>query len=131
MLWSVQYNDNKLNNKGDYVKNLIQIQLDENTVIYIEASNEHTTSADDDVFIPASSQRHIINKASDYFNKSLDKIKRVCSSISNSFIDIDNPPNEFEISFSVKFGADAGIIISSVSAEATFNVKMKWGKERE
>ena len=39
-------------------------------------------------------------------------------------------PDELELEFGIKFAADAGIIISSISSEANLTVKMKWNKEQ-
>ena len=48
--------------------------------------------------------------------------------ITNSMKNLDIKPNEFEVEFGVKFAADAGIIISSVSSEASIKVTLKWVK---
>ena len=44
---------------------------------------------------------------------------------------IKNISDEVEVEFSVKLSADAGIVISSVSTEASITVKLKWSKEKE
>ena len=103
---------------------LISIQLDDETKIYLETVD---ILADDGdlLFEQASAGGKIIDKTKEYLDEVLSQVKTFSNSISES---IRNVSDEVEVEFSVKFAADAGIIISSLSTEASIAVKLKWNK---
>jgi hypothetical protein len=51
-------------------------------------------------------------------------IKTVVDSIGKSEL----APHELEVEFGVKFSADAGVIISKISGEASISIKASWKK---
>jgi hypothetical protein len=101
---------------------LIGLQLDDETKIYLETSGVLTNDGDP-LFEKVSSGEKIIDKTKGYWDKILTQVKTFSSSISES---IRNISDEVEVEFSIKLAADAGIIISSVSTEASITVKLKW-----
>jgi hypothetical protein len=110
------------------MSNLIEVTLDENSKIYLEVSQESIKKSDGQFVPVASSGEKVIQKAKDYLDDNLNKIKVFSSSIANSIKSLDFAPNELEVEFGVKFAADAGIIISSISSEANITIKLKWSK---
>ena len=80
--------------------NFIEVKLDDNTKIYLETAKEDIKKNKNEAFVPIANYGKIES--------------------------LDAAPDEFEVSFSVKFSADAGIIISSVSSGASITVKLKW-----
>jgi hypothetical protein len=106
------------------VPKLIQVPLDEQTTIFLETSDV-LTGESDPMFAPASGSK-IIAKTKGYLDDVLFQVKLFSSSIADS---IRNISDEVEVEFSVKLAADAGIVISSVSTEASITVKLKWNKE--
>lgn len=105
--------------------NFIEVKLDDNTKIYLETAKED---------IKKNKTKHLYQllimensrKSKEFLDNSFAQIKAFSSGIVNSIKSLDAAPDEFEVSFSVKFSADAGIIISSVSSEASITVKLKW-----
>lgn len=105
---------------------LIQIPLDDNTKIYLETSDIFI-GEQDPMFAPASGCK-ILEKTKSYMDDVLLQVKMFSSQIADS---IRNVSDEVEVEFSVKLTADSGIVISSVSTEASITVKLKWSKEKE
>ena len=103
---------------------LISVQLDKDTKIYLETA-DICTSKKDPMLEEAGAGDWVIDKTKEYFDKVLSQIKVFSSSIADS---IKNISEEVEVEFSVKLAADAGIVISSVSTEASITVKLKWEK---
>ena len=112
--------------------NLIAVPLDEKTTIYIEAANNDIDRSGS-MFVNAASGAggNVIKKAAEYFDDKMCQIKAFASSIAKSIESIDCKPDEFEVGFAVKFGAEAGVIISSVSSEANITIKLKWSKKKD
>lgn len=105
---------------------LIQIPLDETSDIFIETCDV-STSDYDPMFEPASGT-DILSKSKEYLDSLSSQIKTFSTEISSSIRGI---ADEVELEFSIKVGADSGIIISSVSTEATMTVTLKWHKDKE
>ena len=81
----------------------------------------------DPLFEEAGASDWVIDKTKEYFDKVLSQIKVFSSSVADS---IKNISDEVEVEFSVKLAADAGVVISSVSTEASITVKLKWEKPK-
>ena len=108
--------------------NFIEITLDENTKIYLESAKEDIKIGDDALLVPIASNGRIIQKTKEYLDDSFNQITTFSSNIAESIKKLDITPDEFEVEFAVKFSTDAGIIISSVSSEASITIKLKWTK---
>lgn len=106
------------------MNNLIEITLDDGRTFFIESYER--ASDEDSAVVLASSKKTIVRKAKDYLTDSVDQIKAFASVLSNSILDSVWCPDEFELEFSVKFSADAGIIISKINTEANIGVKLIW-----
>ena len=108
------------------MKSLIEIPLDNGKNLYIETVifNENNDSS----LVQATSSQKVIRKAKDYLSDSIEQIKWFADSISNSILDSNFCPDEFELGFAIKFSADASIIISTINTEANISVNLKWKK---
>ncbi len=98
-------------------KYLIEYKMENDAVIYIEASDARgieLVSNDDNIF--STSQR---------FEQALNHIKPVADALFGAFGELNNP-KEVNLEFGVKFSAKAGVIFASADSEATFKVSLKW-----
>lgn len=111
------------------MNSLIEIPMDNGKNLYIETiiSSENSDSA----LVQATSPKKILKKSKDFLSDSIEQIKWFANSISNSIIDSDLCPDEFELGFSVKISADASIIVSTINTEANISVRLKWKKHNE
>lgn len=66
----------------------------------------------------------IVKTTKEKFEKSLDAVKYVGQMISEKLKDLKQQKTEVE--FGIKLNADANVIISSVSTEVNFKVKLIW-----
>ena len=105
---------------------LIGVQLDNETKIYLETTDVHTTKKDP-MLEEAGAGEWVIDKTKEYLDKVLHQVKVFSINIADS---IRNISDEVEVAFSVKLAADASIVVSSVSTEATITVKLKWNKAK-
>lgn len=110
------------------MSNFIEVQLDDNTKIYLETAKDEIKKGDGGLFAPVASSGRVIEKAKDFLDSSFNQIKVFANGIADSIKNLDTAPDEIEVEFAVKFSADAGVIISSVSSEASITVKLKWTK---
>lgn len=110
------------------MSNFIEVHLDDNTTVYLETAKNDMQKAEDGLFTPVASNGRIIEKTKDFLDATFNQIKTFSNEIANTISNIDVTPDEFEVEFGVKFSADAGIIISSISSEASITVKLKWVK---
>lgn len=109
---------------GLIMDKLISVQLDDETTIYLETADVCTIMKDP-MFEEAGAGERILEKTKEYLDKVLSQVRVFSSNVADS---IKNISDEVEVDFSVKFASDAGIVISSVSTEASITVKLKWVK---
>ena len=107
---------------------LIEVTLDENTKIYLETVQDLDVKKGQ--FQPVGNTSGVIKKANDYFEGSLHQIKSFANKVASSVKDLDASPDEVELEFSVKFAAEAGVIISSLNSEASVKIKLKWSNTK-
>lgn len=110
-------------------QNLIEISMDNSTKLYIEVADAPFFDGSDPLLVPVASGEKVTKKAKDFLEDSLTQIKNFSNGIAEAIKAADIQPDEFELAFGIKFSADAGIIISSISSEANLTVKMKWNKD--
>jgi hypothetical protein len=94
----------------------------------LEATKDDILSGDEVLFSQVDSSGQVVQKTKSFLDDALGQIKAFSNGIANSIKSIDAKPDEFEVTFAVKFSANAGVIISSVSSEASISVKLKWKK---
>lgn len=68
----------------------------------------------------------VLYKAKVSFEAAMDNIKPVAETLIGKLKNIAVPPKEIGIEFGIKVSAEAGAIISAISAEANFTVTLKW-----
>lgn len=117
--------------RDGFMADYIALQLDDNTQIYIETtdSSESLTVSEgpwDEGVTSASDAKRIIHRTKDYFDAAMDQVKIFSRGVIEQFKDVEHGPNEIEVEFSVKFGIDAGAIITSVSSESSLTFHLKW-----
>lgn len=108
--------------------NLIEVAMADNSKLYIETSGLMPPGSEDPVLVPAASMDDPIKRTAEQLKKSFTHIKDFSDSIAASIQSSAVCPQEFELEFGVKFAADAGIVISSLSSEANIKIRMKWTK---
>jgi NTP-dependent ternary system trypsin peptidase co-occuring protein len=73
-----------------------------------------------------------IVKAKETLEEALNNVLPVTQSIVEKLRSIGNTPDEIEINFGVKLSTAAGAVIAAASAEANFDVTVRWtGKKEE
>jgi len=107
---------------------LIEITLDDNSKIYLEAVSENMGMEEEGLFANRIPEGRIIQKTKSFLDGTFNQIKAFSSNLAESFKSLEYCPDEIEVDFAVKFSADAGVIISSISSEASITVKLKWNK---
>lgn len=112
-------------------KDWIEVIMEDQSKLYIETTGSMPTGGEDSLMVPAASEGSIIKKTEELLEKSFAQIKRFSDGIATSIKNSDISPREFELEFGVKFAADAGIVISSISSEANVTIRMKWTTDGE
>ena len=106
---------------------LIEVKLDDETSIYIEAADDSQGPEMGVSFVD-----EIETKGKEYLDTSIETVKRAASSIITKVKDFGpDSPDEFELSFEVKLSTDSKVIFSTLGAEANFGVKLTWKKTKE
>jgi Trypsin-co-occurring domain 1 len=108
------------------MKHLVEFPLEEGGSIIVEVDEperEGTVRA---------GRGDTIVKAKETLEEALNHVLPATKSIVEKLRSIGNKPDEIEINFGVKLSTVAGAVIASASAEANFDVTVRWtGKQEE
>ena len=107
------------------MKHLVEFPLEEGGSVVIEVDEPESEGT-----IRAGRGDTII-KAKETLEEALNKVLPVTKSIVEKLRSVGNSPDEIEINFGVKLNAAAGAIIASASAEANFDVTVRWTGKKE
>jgi hypothetical protein len=107
------------------MKHLVEFPLEEGGNIIVEVDEpeqEGTVRA---------GRGDTIIKVKETLEEALNHVLPATKSIVEKLRSIGNKPDEIEINFGVKLSTAAGAVIASASAEANFDVTVRWRKSEE
>jgi Trypsin-co-occurring domain 1 len=102
------------------MKHLVEYSLEDGGSIIIEVDEPESEGT-----IRAARGDTIV-KAKETLEDALDKVLPVTRSVVEKLRSIGNRPDEIEISFGVKLSTTAGAVIACATAEANFDITMRW-----
>jgi Trypsin-co-occurring domain 1 len=102
------------------MKHLVEFPLEDGGSIVIEVDEPESEGT-----IRAARGDTIV-KAKETLEEALNKVLPVTKSVVEKLRGIGNRPDEIEISFGVKLSTTAGAVIACATAEANFDVTMRW-----
>jgi len=105
---------------------LAQFTLSDGTTFLVEVE-EPESSAVGRVALPSGRQ---VLQVQQTLEEALDKIKPIASKIITKFRSLNEPADEVEVKFGVKLTADAGAIFASVGSEVTYEITLKWARDK-
>lgn len=73
----------------------------------------------------------VIARAKETLEEALSNIMPATREVAEHLRSAGNRPDEIEITFGIKLNTAAGAIIASASAEANFNVTVRWAEQKE
>ncbi len=71
----------------------------------------------------------ITEKSGEAVQSAMDTIHNMADKIAATVKKMTASPSEVEVSFGIKFDAQAGVLIASTGLEASLQVKLKWVRE--
>ena len=102
------------------MKHLVEFPLEDGGSIVIEVDEPESEGT-----IRAARGDTIV-KAKETLEDALDEVLPMTRSVVEKLRSIGNRPDEIEISFGVKLSTTAGAVIACATAEANFDVTMRW-----
>ncbi len=64
------------------------------------------------------------------FESAIDSLGPITNTLISKLVNTNNIPAEAEVEFGLSLKADAGVVITKVSTEANFRVKLRWIHEQ-
>ena len=108
------------------MKQLVEYSLEDGTKFLIEVDEPESTTVER-VALPSG---QLALKAQQSFEEALDKVKPVASTIISKLRSLNTPADEVEVKFGLKLTAEAGAIFSSVGGEVSYEITLKWNKNK-
>ena len=105
------------------MKHLVSFPLEEGGSIVIEVDEPEREGT-----IRAARGDSIV-KAKETLEEALHKVLPVTKSIVEKIHSMGGKPHEIEITFGIKLSTVAGAVIASASAEANFDITMRWSEQ--
>ncbi|MDP1624703.1 MAG: CU044_2847 family protein [bacterium] len=109
------------------MKHFIEYPLEDGGSVIVEIDNDNQLSGS----VQASrGTESIVTKAKQTFDNALERIKPAANVIIKKLRGLTDAPDEIEVEFGIKLGAEAGAVIATTSMEANYKVVLKWIKPR-
>lgn len=113
-------------------RELAQFKLDDGTAFLVEVDKPQPTSSGSIQRVASVNTKQMVYQATQTLDQALDSIKPVASTVvSRLRSGLAQPADEVEVTFGLKLSAEAGVVFGSAGGEVTFEVKLKWGKDKE
>jgi len=104
-------------------KQLVEFTLENGGKFLVEVEEPEDTAIER-VALPSG---RMIAEARQTFEEAIKQIKPVVATITDQFKDLNT--KEMEVKFGIKLSAEAGVILTSVGGEVTFEITVKWSKD--
>lgn len=115
-------------------KELAQFKLDDGTAFLVEVDEPRTTTRGGSGVQRVAADRtgQLVLEANQTLEDALEQVKPVIATVASRLRSgLTTPADEVEVTFGLKLSAAAGVVFSSVGGEVTFEVKLKWAKDKE
>lgn len=110
-------------------KELAEFRLDDGTAVLVEVDPPKKGSSIQRAAAVDTGQ--MVIKAQKTLDESLDTIKPIAAKVLSRLNEgLTTPADEVEVTFGLKLNAEAGVVFGSVGGEVTFEVKLKWLKDK-
>jgi Trypsin-co-occurring domain 1 len=104
-------------------KQLAEFSLEDGTKFLVEVEEPESKGVER-VALPWGQK--VLKPKQPSFEKVLDEVKPVASTILSKLSDLATPANEVEVKFGLKLMADAGVVFASVGSEFNYEITLKW-----
>jgi hypothetical protein len=113
-------------------KELAQFKLEDGTAFLVEVDEPRAVRGASGVQRVASPRTgQLVLEANQTLEEALEQVKPVIATVAARLRSgLTTPADEVEVTFGLKLSAAAGVVFSSVGGEVTFEVKLKWVKDK-
>lgn len=115
-------------------KELAQFKLDDGTAFLVEVDKPAPASRGDSSIKRVASDKtgKMVLEARQTLSEALEYVKpAVQETVTRLKSGLTEPADEVELTFGLKLNAEAGVVFGSVGGEVTFEVKLKWQKDKD
>ena len=102
------------------MKHLVEFPLEEGGSIIVEVDETETSGT------ARAARGDTLAKARETLEDGLDKVLPAAKSVIEKLQSLDNKPDEIEVTFGIKLNTSLGAVIASATAEANFDVTLRW-----
>lgn len=107
------------------MKRLVEFPLEDGTSILVEVDEPEPEGGVVRVARPG----EVAEVARHSFEAALEKIKPAAGAIIAKLRSLSDPPDEMEVEFGLKLGAEAGTFIAAGSVDANYTVTLTWKRK--
>ena len=113
-------------------KELAQFKLEDGTAFLVEVDRPPPTRDGSIQRVASVNTGQMVYQATQTLEQALDSIKPVAATVlSRMQSGLTTPADEVEVTFGLKLAAEAGVVFGSVGGDVTFEVKLKWEKDKK
>lgn len=105
------------------MKRIVEFPLENGDSILVEVDKQAPT--DDRISLGD----EVAQKAQQTFESALEKVKPVANAIMTKVRSLNEPADEVEVKFGLKMSAELGAIVASGTAEANYEITLKWKRD--
>lgn len=108
------------------MKHLVEYPLNDGSTVVIEVDEP---ASDDTEYVGRGEE--LLTKAKETLEDAIQKILPAAKAVVEKVKNIETDADEIEIAFGVRLNSTFSVLISSVSAEANFDVTLRWHNEKK
>lgn len=103
----------------------VEIPLPDGAALIVEADEEPS-----DGVVRAGRARELAEDVAESFEDAMDRVRHAAAAVVDRMKSLAEPPDQVSVEFSVKLGAEAGVVIAKTSVEANLVVQLHWSLNR-
>ncbi len=113
-------------------KELAQFKLEDGTAFLVEVDKPVLARGETLQRVALVDTNKMVYEAKQTLEEALDKVRPVAeATVKKLKSGLTQPADEIEVTFGLKLNAEAGVVFGSVGGEVTFEVKLKWQKDKD
>jgi hypothetical protein len=107
--------------QGVDVMELVELRLDDGTVLLVEATADHAQGID-----RVGRGTDVARQATESLQGALQKMRPALSTIVSQVRGVAEPPEAITVQFGIKVSAGAGVVVAHAATEANFTITAEW-----
>jgi hypothetical protein len=102
------------------------IYVEDNIILVVEVPERS-----EPMVVEAGRARELSERAITSFGSAIDSIRAAAATVIQRTSEMDHPPEDITVEFSIQLAAEAGVVVASTAATANMSVAFRWSGSKK